>query len=703
MGRIDDMRRKAEAHLAANSTVPEYSGPRPWEDKPAPTLGTMGQSFTPSVPPVGSAPPQTIPGSGGQLTSAAAAVTPQSITEQTASARAAGAAAGAAGQSAYEQQQQTASGYQGAGQGYQVTAGNVASGGGYTTPAQGGAAPQGGGYNGPAPVFGQGGGGNTSLFGPTTGGQSPQGQPAQQAPSGPGFNIGYQQQAQQYAAPGMVDPSQLGNVSGVMSQLGGGPANVAGQLGQGYQVGNVGDIAGQLGQGYQVGNVANVAGQLGQGYQVGDVGDIQMGAAPGNVAGQLGNMGQSSGAQQGMLGRLEGFLDTPDGPSIAQAQLQQSQADNMASLIGAARSGRGGAGAQAQALRGAISEGGAIASDTVGQMATLRAQEEDMLRNRQLNAIGMGGQLTTNMRGQDLSYRGQDLSALQGDQSTQLGARGQDLTGAMANQSTQSALEQLRANTAVNTRGQDLSALQGDQGTQLGLEQTRANTAVNTRGQDLSALTADQATQLGLQDIGARTATTTRQQDLSALQGDQTSAVDVRGQNVQGLSADQLAQVNMRNQNLGALQGNQTTQSNTRGQDINQETSLAATNAQLRGQDANVMTADADRQLNAQDLALQGQLGFGGLANDATATGLQALGQSQNQQLIGEGMAQDAQNNLRSNQTSIANTNTMADAAIVQQQNALNAAPEPWEQALYGALGSVAGGAGYGIGKGAVA
>lgn len=205
-----------------------------------------------------------------------------------------------------------------------------------------------------------------------------------------------------------------------------------------------------------------------------------------------------------------------------------------------------------------------------------------MRRNRALSAIGLGGEMATAARGQDLGYRGQDLAALQGDQATSLGARGQDLQASMANQSTQTQLEQLRAQTALGARGQDLSALQGDQSTALG-----------ARGQDLSAL-----------------------------------------------QSDIQAQIAARGQNLSALQGNQQAGVTTRGQDIQAQTALNDVNTARRGQDLAALTSDADRNLAAQQLALQGKLGFGGLQNQATGQGLDYLSQANQQALGAEGLKQ---------------------------------------------------------------
>jgi len=571
-------------------------------------------------------------GYGGAPTAATQAAYAASRSGQMDNARGLGEAMAVRGGNVYDSQAGTASNFQQLGAGYQTTAPSIT----------GGAQTYGGAPPAPAPRGGSGGFLDPGILNGAPqggGGGAPAGQPA--------FNLGYQNQAQQHAGVGNVDPGSLGGVNNVMGQLGGAPGNVAGQLGGGYQVGGV----------------ANVAGRLGAAPQVGNVGDIRMGAGPANVAGQLGNLGLSSQNQQGMMGRLEGFLDGPQGPSIAEAQLQQGQADNMASLIGAARSGRGGAGSQAQALRGAISEGGAIASDTMGQMATLRAQEEDMLKNRQLSAIGLGGELGTAMRGQDLAFRGQDLSALQGDQSTQLGTRGQDLSGAMANQSTRTALEGLRAQTALGARGQDLSALQGDQSTGLGLEGLRANTSVATRGQDLSALQGDQSTQLG-----------------------------ARGQNLQGLTADQSAQLGMRGQNLSALQGNQATALGTRGQDVTQELGLAGTNATIRGQDINALTSDADRALQAQQLALEGQLGYGRLGNEAMGQGLDFLGRAGDQALTGENIAQNTYNQGANRDVQLTLGNQASDTSRQNTIDQINAQPTFLEQLAVNTAGGAIGG-----------
>lgn len=492
-----------------------------------------------------------------------------------------------------------------------------------------------------------------------------QGQGAQVANQQAGQVAAYNQAGQGFDARAQTTAGSFG--VGQRVPMGGGtqaPAALStGQLGAAPSIGQIADVAGQLGSGPQASPASpNVAGRFGGGPQVGQVGNIQMQGGPGAVAGQLGNQGVQNADQLGMLSRLGGFLDSPEGPSVAEAQLRQAQAGNMADLIGAARSGRGGAGAQAQALRGALSEGSALMSDTAGQLATLRAQESDMQRNRQLSAIGLGGQMAEAQRGQDLNVRGQDLAALQGDQATALAGRGQDLQAAMANQGTQTALEQLRAQAALDTRGQNLAALQGDQAnaTQRSLAQLQAD--LGARGQDLSALQGDQSTALGREQLAAQSALTGRGQDLSLMQGNQATA-------------------------LGA-----------RGQDVTRELGLANVNMGLRGQDAGVLMGDADRNLAAQRLDLDAGLGYGNLANTASGQGLNFLSQANQQGIMAQGMSNDMLQGMMNNQTSLVNQDRAAQAgiegALRQQQMANDAQPGFWEQLALNVAGGAATGGG---------
>jgi hypothetical protein len=346
------------------------------------------------------------------------------------------------------------------------------------------------------------------------------------------------------------------------------PAQVA-------QMQEVDRIAGMLGAGPQIaGQGMQVSGQLGAGPQL---------QGPGiTVSGGFGTMGQDSAQQQGFLTRINQFLDTPDGPSIAEAQLRQAQADNAGQLIGAARSGRGGPGAAAQALRGAISEGGAIASDTAGQMATLRAQEQDMRRNRQLAGMTAGGQLAGDIRAGDLSYRGQDLQAL------------------MSDQGSRDTRDTANLSAGVATRGQDLQGLISDQGSRDTRDVANLNAGVSYRGQDLQGLMADAANQLSARQANLDAGVTQRGQDVQVGLGNQSAA----GQN------------NALRGNIDvANQGNMVTQ---------------------RGQDAQVASANADRVARQDAAALQGMANLFSTGVQAQGQGLDFLGQNNQQQLAGQ-------------------------------------------------------------------
>jgi hypothetical protein len=454
-----------------------------------------------------------------------------SLTDQLAAARAAGQAPLGLANGVLGTTGQQASTLFGAGAGYGASAPQITTGGTYQTPGAG--APAGG-----SPM-------------PTTGPRivNPQG--------GPGVSTvpGYPQ--------------------------GGAPAAAAGPSGSpAFQVGARGAQPGMVSLG------------AAPGVNGGSVSMTNPGGAPGGVMPQLGTQGSGNAFQNSFLSQLQQQISAPQGPSVAAAQLQQAQANNAAELLGAARSGRGGAGDQAEALREAMSGGSALMSDTAGQLATLRAQEEDMNKNRQLSALGLGGQLSEAQRGQDLSYRGQNLGALQGDQATALGARGQSLQSQIANQGSQLSLEQLRGQLGLGARAQDLSAAQGNQQTQLG-----------ARAQDVTA----------------------RAQDLSALD------------------------------------------------------------------------SDANRQLAAQQLALQGNLGLTGLGLQAQGQGLQYSQAANALGLAGEGMAQDAINQANNRAVQLSLGNQANDTNLLMQQNALNAQPSWLEQLalnVAGGVGNALGGAG---------
>jgi hypothetical protein len=103
------------------------------------------------------------------------------------------------------------------------------------------------------------------------------------------------------------------------------------------------------------------------------------------------------------IDRLNEYADAPEGPSQAQAMLRlQSDADKRTALA-LARSGRGSPADVARAQRQAIAEGAAIAGETRGQAAVLRAQETDMYKQRQLQALAQAGSLISQAEAQRLT------------------------------------------------------------------------------------------------------------------------------------------------------------------------------------------------------------------------------------------------------------------------------------------------------------
>ncbi len=102
------------------------------------------------------------------------------------------------------------------------------------------------------------------------------------------------------------------------------------------------------------------------------------------------------------IDRLNAYADEAEGPSAAQAMLRgQADADKRTQLA-IARSGRGVAGS-VQAQRQAMTEGAMIEAETRGQAATLRAQETDAYKNRQLQALAQAGSLISQSEAQRLT------------------------------------------------------------------------------------------------------------------------------------------------------------------------------------------------------------------------------------------------------------------------------------------------------------
>ena len=227
----------------------------------------------------------------------------------------------------------------------------------------------------------------------------------------------------------------------------------------------------------------------------------QMGAIPGNVAMGALPGATDRGVQMSALDRVLGF-DPSVGTSVAQAQLRDAAQGNLSQSLAMARSARGGPAAQAQAMRMAQAEGAATMSQAARDAAILRAKEEDTRKARELEALGLGGELSTQIRGSDVLERGQNVGALEAELTAGVTQRGQTIGNVEAErnagvlergQTLQSQDNTL--NAGVTQRGQTINANQAMSQQELdalvargGLAQTERQVGATERGQTLDAI-----------------------------------------------------------------------------------------------------------------------------------------------------------------------------------------------------------------------
>lgn len=122
-----------------------------------------------------------------------------------------------------------------------------------------------------------------------------------------------------------------------------------------------------------------------------DMGAAQQYANRGPQYGNWGNQNAALGQAGGYAGQLAG-LESTQGPSAAQAQLQQGTNQAMSSQLALARSGRGFGGGAGAAGQAATNMAG-ISANAANESAMLRAQEDAAWRQRQAgnfaNAAGI--------------------------------------------------------------------------------------------------------------------------------------------------------------------------------------------------------------------------------------------------------------------------------------------------------------------------
>lgn len=135
-----------------------------------------------------------------------------------------------------------------------------------------------------------------------------------------------------------------------------------------------------------------------------------------DAANALGYRANDGSGQQNTQALRTFASQTGQGPSAAEAQLQQGSEQSMANSLALARSGRGN---NTGAVRQAMFQNAATMGQTNQQLAQLRANEYDQAQNRQLGALTNEAQIQQ-------GYRGQDLQALQAQAAALGQARQQD-------------------------------------------------------------------------------------------------------------------------------------------------------------------------------------------------------------------------------------------------------------------------------------
>jgi len=361
-------------------------------------------------------------------------------------------------------------------------------------------------------------------------------------------------------------------------QLGTGAQQTGQQLGgqaqdMGQRLG--GDVAAFGAQ--QAGTLGGMGQQfLGEGAQAGgrQAANLDFGAVNRDLGQANPNFRSSDQAlnRAGALGSQLTGLESTEGPSAAQAQLQAGLNQSQASNLAMARSGRG-FGGSAAAQFGAQAQNAAAGQNAVNQSAALRAQETAAWRARQAQNLGAAAGIQTNIGGQQT---GQEALAAQ----TALGRAGigmnQQQLGA------QTALQQQQQNDAMTQGLYGLGVNAQQAGGQLGLQGLMggAGIAQQGMGQNIAA----QQTGIG-QNIGAQQ--TGQQQNIGALGQAADTQLGGLAQGGQLINAGAMTGLTAQQQALAAQQqqvanqmayGNQMI--NLRGQDNQATQNYAAIDAE---------------------------------------------------------------------------------------------------------------------------
>lgn len=212
----------------------------------------------------------------------------------------------------------------------------------------------------------------------------------QAAPSGNYATGGTNQQAAWAVGPNAEDPTQSNLERGAERR-------------QNFYYGGSADYANQQQAALQ--KSQGVSGQrfgaLGQGADAG------MAAAQGRAPGEfldrdaLNQNRVAAGRQTEVYNSLMRASEAPQGPSAAQAQLNQATSAGMQNQLQLARSGRG-MGESAAAMQQAGVNAAQLQAGAANQSAALRAQEDASFRDRQVQALQGAGQAVGQQRGQEI-------------------------------------------------------------------------------------------------------------------------------------------------------------------------------------------------------------------------------------------------------------------------------------------------------------
>lgn len=289
--------------------------------------------------------------------------------------------------------------------------------------------------------------------------------------------------------------SQIGDLS---AQSGANQSGLLSSLGSTYGSMNTGAGGNALAYGLGQAQGLTNQGQLATGYGMNAANAAGLGAQQLGTAGQSLYMSGAMAQGQDISGRQQDALmglERTEGPSSAQAQLQQATNRNMSNALALSRSGRG-FGGNTTALRQATASQAQIGQDAALQSAQLRAQENAAWRQRQASNISQAGQLATSQaaarNARESSLYGLGLQGMDQGVSQQIAAGGLGLSGL----STGGQLMSQGAQTGQNAYGQQLSAIGQAGQTQLAAQQAAAQTQLAGYGQQLAAQQAAAGTQL---------------------------------------------------------------------------------------------------------------------------------------------------------------------------------------------------------------